>query len=1040
LAAAAPRRGAGPPARLVRIQRAGDVTYLQIRFDTPQGLANEGEVRLVPQDNRTRNVCVRPVRGREPGEPVPGRPVVRGIEGPADVAPVVGLEFVGVATGPVGEATFLLQYPVEGRPSRLDFLRPQHRPRVRWVEVPITIDLARAQKVAIPAGAEKRKAAAGKVLIDPRMAGVPGAPPGRPVAALPAIAAPMPQSPGPDDLEGLWADAQAGLFARMDTAGGDFGFYGLAAAVTARKFGIPVPITPNSSPTWMRGREVVDRQLFETTTGAAAITESLQLQRMLNPAGPGNDKDRTVAIETIQGIDIAEHPWDKMMGDRKPADEPLARLVPADNYYVSFNNVRKLLEFNDLLEQWGTSLVRAYEVHSRDYRLKERYQQQLCLESTVLARTLGPVVLRGVAITGHDLYLREGSDVAIVFHVRDRAVFLSAVNRFIDKARARHGEQLKEEKEDYAGVTVESYVTPRREVSLHRAAFDDFVVYSNSAAGLRRVLDAHGGKIKTLADSLDFRYMRTIFRSDDKEADGFVFLSDPFIRQLVGPAGKIKEKRRLEALASLYMLQEGALYHAWLTGKPPASHAELVAFAGLRPEETPTPQGRAVSWDPETREAVSDSYNTTHFATPLVELAIDKVTPQEAQAYGQFRMEYLGLWRRYFDPIGMRIAVTDKQVKLDTYILPLIQNTSYNELRRVAGGGTVRIDPGRIAPTTLGQFVMHLSPTVGERTGLLRSAGIHSDGAIMDLITASLDPVGNWFLVRVDESSVYARLAALLDREEGLADADGEEVMRLIFQMPVAIGVDVRNPLSFGAAMATLRTSVLKALPGGLTWEPLEEAYKGVSIVRIKATEQGLRQVPIAPRRPGREPFLPALYYAMIDGGFYLSPSEAMLRSLIDQARGRDDDKGKAVEVNSSLYLSPRAADKTRDVVQKYLEAQIHEQALNNDPIWYALYHSGVIAADADPKAAQATADRWLGFVPASPDGSAYTYDRRTDDVINARHGSLRRPQVHQSMADDAPLNRLLDQLASIRADLQFREDGIHTVLTVDRRQKPRAK
>ncbi len=880
--AAVAQRDAAPAARLVRIQQVGAVTYFHVRFDVPRGLSSGGEVRLIPQDDRTRNVCPRQLGALGPADAAPGGIPERPGAVPAGPSQEPGFEFVGVVEGKPGKAAFLLQYPTEPRPSRLDRFRPQHQPRLRWVDAPVALDLAVAQKVGIPAEVQNRKALAGKVLTGPGMVAAPGMtlPPTGPSAVpRPAIAQapaagnanPAPQRPGPDDLEGLWAEAQATLFASLDSAGSEFGFYGLAAALTARKFGIPVPPIMNRDGRMWRGREVVDRQLFETTTGAAAITETLQLQRMLNQTAPGNEKDRTIAIESIQGIDIAEHPWEKMMGDKKPADEPLARLVPADNYYVAFKNVRKLLEFNDLLEQWGTSLIRAYEVHSSDYRLKERYQQQLCLESTALARTLGPLVLRGVAITGHDLYLREGSDVAILFHVRDRGVFLSAVNHFIDNARKRFGDRLKEEKEDYAGVKIESFVTPQREVSLYRAAFDDYVVYANSGAGLRRILDTRAGKLKALADSLDFQYMRTIFRFDEKDADGFVFLSDPFIRQLVGPAGKIKEKRRLEALASLHMLHEGALYHAWLTGKPPAHHDELVSFAGLRPEETPTPQGRAITWDPETQEAVSDAYNTIHFATPLVELPIDKVTPQEAQAYQRFRMEYLGLWRQYFDPIGMRIAVTDKQIKLDTYILPLVQNSQYNELRRIAGGGTVSLDPSRISPITLGQFVMHLSPNVGVRSGLLQQMGAHSGEPIMDLFTAALDPVGNWFLLRVDESPVYARLAAMLDREDRMDEVDEEEIARLVFQLPVAIGIDMRNPISFGAALATLRLSVLKALPDALTWEPLPEPYKGVSIVRIAATETGLRQLPIAPRRPGRKPFLPAIYYATIDGAFYLT-------------------------------------------------------------------------------------------------------------------------------------------------------------------------
>src|SRR5262249_30325910 len=208
----------------------------------------------------------------------------------------------------------------------------------------------------------------------------------------------------------------------------DFGFYGFAIQATARKYHVPIRQELSGGrgqmPSGLNERGVINKELYETTTGAMAITESLQLQRMLNANFRDNGK-RTIPISKIEAITIAEHPWDQMMGDKKPALEPMAKLIPDDNYYLHFKNVRKFIEFSELLDQWGTNLIRAYEVHSRDYRLKERYQQQLCLKSTDLGKKLGPLVLRGLAITGSDPYLREGSDVALVFHVINRPLFLA---------------------------------------------------------------------------------------------------------------------------------------------------------------------------------------------------------------------------------------------------------------------------------------------------------------------------------------------------------------------------------------------------------------------------------------------------------------------------------------------------------------------------------------------------------------------------------------------------------------------------------------
>jgi hypothetical protein len=1030
-------QAATPPAvRELRIQQVGDTTYFHVQFATPREMTPGSEIRLVPQDEKASHVCRRVANQRDmagpPGFPQPmeTRPVEKKGEvhpgarppaAPRQPVPVDGIEFTGRLHGK-GEVPFVLLYTAERRTPRLGRLGAallRGQPRVDWIEAPVALDFGKARKVAPPA--EDRKG----------------------------------QWPVRDDLEGLWAVAQIDEFGRLQTEVSEFGFYGFAIQAAGRKYHVPVrpelAWSRGTMPMWERGgmpgrppsrHALIDNELYETTTGATAVAESLQLRRMLN-ANFRDNGQRTVPIAKIEGIDIAEHPWDQMMGDKKAAPEPIAKLIPDDNYYIHFKNVRQFIEFSDLLDQWGTNLIRAYEVHSRDYRLKERYQQQLCLRSTELGRKFGPLVLRGLAITGSDAYLREGTDVAIIFHVANRPLFLGAVQPFIEEARKKFGDQLKESKAEDNGVTIESFVTPLREVSLHRAVVEEYVIYANSRAGLRRILDTYQGRHKALTDARDFQYMRTIFRYDDKDEAGFAYLSDAFIRQLVGPASKIKEKRRLEALTSMYMLTEGALYHAWETGKPPADHDALLSSSGLKAEEVYLPEGRPLGWDALRQVAISNVYNTIHFATPLVELPIEQVTEAEAQAYRQFRLQYLGLWRQYFDPIGMRIAIDDKRVKLDTYILPLVANSRYNELRRVTGDGTVTLDLGSISPNTIAQFMMHLSTNVGERRAVLGLFGHGGPGGpggavddLMTLITAALDPVGKWVLVRADDSPVYGQLADMLERADEGQNVDMERVARLVFQMPVMVGMDVKNPLTFAAALAAARMSVMKSLPGALTWEPLEKPYKDVQIVQIKATPAGMRQVPLGSSRTGRDPFLPAVYYATIDGAFYLTLNEAMLHDFID--RSQEKGKTETVEINSSLYISPGAAKLTRTLVQKYLEKQVHEQALASAPIWYPLYRSGLIGEGANAAAVSSLAEKYYGFVPVSPDGAAYVYDRRAGEVRNERHGSPTRPKPHRTLDENAPIKQLLEQLRTIRADLRFREDGIHTTLTVDRQPNER--
>ena len=47
--------------------------------------------------------------------------------------------------------------------------------------------------------------------------------------------------------------------------------------------------------------------------------------------------------------------------------------------------------------------------------------------------------------------------------------------------------------------------------------------------------------------------------------------------------------------------------------------------------------------------------------------------------------------------------------------------------------------------------------------------------------------------------------------------------------------------------------------------------------------------------------------------------------------------------------------------------------------------------------------------------------------------GSVRQPKLNKGIDAKGPMSQMLDQFATIRADLRFREDGIHTTITMKR-------
>ena len=140
--------------------------------------------------------------------------------------------------------------------------------------------------------------------------------------------------------------------------------------------------------------------------------------------------------------------------------------------------------------------------------------------------------------------------------------------------------------------------------------------------------------------------------------------------------------------------------------------------------------------------------------------------------------------------------------------------------------------------------------------------------------------------------------------------------------------------------------------------------------------------------------------------------------------------------VNASLHLSPRSAQQSLAAVQQYLEWETHKRALPNDALWYTLYRTGLIDGKTPEKDKRAAALQFLGFIPVSPDDAPYKFDAARDEIINLRHGSLRQPKLHESIADNSPLTALLTQFPSLRIDLRYREDGFHSIITVERKGK----
>ncbi|MCY2989735.1 MAG: DUF1559 domain-containing protein [Planctomycetota bacterium] len=486
--------------------------------------------------------------------------------------------------------------------------------------------------------------------------------------------------------------------------------------------------------------------LFNLFSGALAVQESLQLDTMRGeegrPTGPRPNRTPApqgktpppgtpVAIATLTGPTIQSHPWEKMLGDKQPEISPLARCVPDDFYFVEFRSLSKLLDLADHGDLWGTHLFSQSQQEARSQLVGDRLKQQLALETSGLLRPFYDLVVEDVAATGSDLFLREGSDVTVLFRFRQAAVFKPQMELFLDKA-AKSQPDARRSQGECLGVPYEHVTSPNRAVHVFAAyPQPNLHVRSNSRVALERVLaairgqDAQGQAVTRLGDTKEFAFIRTLMPRGAAEEDGLVYLSDPFIRRLVGPQVKLTERRRMVCYNHLRMIGHASLLYRTERGRVPASLPELEAGkcspGEFGKDNLSCPDGGRYTLSADGSGGVCSHHGRPQGLIPCCEIPLTQVTEPEAAAYRQFLGEYEQYWRTFFDPIAIRIQVAPQRYRVETIVLPLIDNSIYTRLAQSVGGKPEPLDSLPVPKRNIFSVAVRLN-----KANLIRESGLQS--------------------------------------------------------------------------------------------------------------------------------------------------------------------------------------------------------------------------------------------------------------------------------------------------------------------------
>ncbi|QDU68034.1 hypothetical protein [Engelhardtia mirabilis] len=729
-----------------------------------------------------------------------------------------------------------------------------------------------------------------------------------------------------------------------------------------------------------------DAATFSLVSGGRALAENMQLDRMLPLTVPAED---TVELDSIEGVTVAAFDWGPLVEGLDPVRDALAAHIPADQYALYSPSLDAFSRLLDELEADGAPVVAALETRARDARTRQMYERQLCAPLGLVARTLGALVVRSVAVTGGDPYLRTGTDLALLFETPGPGVLAEWLHGQQRAAAEAHA--LARTVETTVGPwSVRGVVTPDRSISSWVASGADFVVVSNSIRQLEVLAQVEAGNLPAAAESQEYRFFRSRYPLGTEDETAFVIVPDAAIRTWCSPLWRIATARRTRALAYLEDIAVAWRFAPVLErlGLPPVPRDDASrAIDGLG-ELALTVDG-----------PVSEHYGSIAFLTPIAELALTHVSKREAELYDTWRDGFERNWSNFFDPIGASVRQTESSLAVDLSVIPLILGSDYRDMIQVVGAQSLEGRDGDPHEGAVVHFTSALDPE-GEE---IQEAGRDLSGFVDGFGPNALSWLGDWWSIHADDSELLDELLEAEDLNDAWDTLEAD-----LDLLPVVFEVGVAKPLALAGFLTAIRAMAESSAPGLVDWHT-DQTADGRAFVRVASTALSDDEL--------------ALYYSTTPRSLIVSFNREALVAALDRWNPPADENGERparpdetaptpwlgesvafeFEPRALLYLGLMDGDDPRELP---LEASFANLPALDE--WHRLFPGR------DPVEVH---EELFGERLVCPSGGTYVWDAEAGRMASSVYGHPGAPQ-HPAGAQVLP--PALRDLARIRLGLTF--------------------
>ena len=521
---------------------------------------------------------------------------------------------------------------------------------------------------------------------------------------------------------------------------------------------------------------------FSILGGRAAVEETLQMQ-VLDTAERQEESvnaNEPIDINSIEGVKVKSHPFKEMLAGKRGGQLELAKYAPHDRFFVYLGKPATIERMLDVGAPFLASAGAAFTGNSLNYGLERRYLRRLGMTREQLNTILKSGLIRELALFCPDLFFIDGTDLTVIAKV-EQPVLLKGLFKLLKPAA-----ELSDAIMEMPGAGTSAFVALRGNV----------LFLSTNRGELKKALTLHANDGKSsLGQSDEFRYMLTKLGITDKTR-GYAYFSDPFVRNLVGPKVKIGQLRRVLAKRQMEHLTARAML-ARVDDPKSTMNVQQLKANGYLPADWANQDFKL----DETGVVHSKTYGTLSNMRTLPTLPVQTITPEEAKAYAEYLQNYSNYWRRFFDPIAIRLdEPVPQQLEVATFILPLVDNTIYNTLRMALETnrmGKVLAVP-TIEPTPVVKLSLNLSDMTWQQIA----------GGFSDLFTrysgtsaAVLDDLGPSMHLAIFDSDPIIALGsgdvfgALGSSTNGMnADTALVPIALSMFTRPCSIFIETRNP------------------------------------------------------------------------------------------------------------------------------------------------------------------------------------------------------------------------------------------------------